>query len=84
MEGGQSGIYLRLTRASSGPRLSIAKTCRDETKMNISARSQWLSSEMPYIREYSTPSNNPRTLILGEKIFKIIKMALINVLFIRN
>ena len=32
MEGGQSGTYLRLTRASSGPRVSIAKTYRDETK----------------------------------------------------
>ena len=30
MEGGQSGMYLRLTRASSGPRVSIAKTYRDE------------------------------------------------------
>ena len=28
MEGGQSGTYLRLTRASSGPRLSVAKTYR--------------------------------------------------------
>ena len=34
MEGGQSGIYLRLTRASSGLRVSIAKTYRDETKPN--------------------------------------------------
>ena len=32
MEGGQSGTYLRLTRASSGPRVSVAKTFRDETK----------------------------------------------------
>ena len=32
MEGGQSGTYLRLTRASSGPRVSIAETYRDETK----------------------------------------------------
>ena len=36
MGGGQSGTYLRLTRASSGPRVSVAKTYRDEneTKMN--------------------------------------------------
>ena len=26
MEGGQSGTYLRLTRALSGPRVSVAKT----------------------------------------------------------
>ena len=32
MEGGQSGTYLRLTRVSSGLRVSIAKTYRDETK----------------------------------------------------
>ena len=40
MEGGQSGTYLRLTRASSGPRVSVAKTYRDEneTKINISAQ----------------------------------------------
>ena len=31
MEGGQSGTYLRLTRASSGPWVSAAKTYRDET-----------------------------------------------------
>ena len=30
MEGGQSGTYLRLTRASSGLRVSVAKTYRDE------------------------------------------------------
>ena len=29
MEGGQSGTYLRLTRASSSPRVSVAKTYRD-------------------------------------------------------
>ena len=29
MEGGQSGTYLRLTKASSGLRLSVAKTYRD-------------------------------------------------------
>ena len=34
MEGEQSGSYLRLTRASSGPQVSIAKTYRDETKQN--------------------------------------------------
>ena len=32
MEGGQSGTYLRLTRASSGLRVSVTKTYRDETK----------------------------------------------------
>ena len=50
MEGGQSDTYLRLTRASSGPRVSIAKTYRDETKMNILARSQWPSSAVEYRR----------------------------------
>ena len=48
MEGGQSGTYLRLTRALSGLQVSIAKTYRDETKMNISARSQWSSSAVEY------------------------------------
>ena len=32
MEGGQSGTYLRQTRASSGTRVSVAKTYRDEMK----------------------------------------------------
>ena len=32
MGGGQNGTYLRLTRASSSPRESVAKTYRDETK----------------------------------------------------
>ena len=32
MEGGQSGTYLRLTRASSGLRVSVAKTYRDENE----------------------------------------------------
>ena len=43
MEGGQSCTYLRLTRASSGPLVSIAMTYRDEneTKMNILARPLW-------------------------------------------
>ena len=42
MEGAQSGTYLRLTRASSGPQVSVAKTYRheNETKMNISAQTQ--------------------------------------------
>ena len=50
MEEGQCGTYLRLTRASSGPRVSVAKTYRDETKtkINISARSQWPSSAVEY------------------------------------
>ena len=32
MGGGQSGTYLRQTRASSSPRVSVTKTYRDETK----------------------------------------------------
>ena len=46
MEGGQSGTYLRLTSVSSGLRVSVAKTYRDEneTKMNISAQTQRPSS----------------------------------------
>ena len=48
MEGGQSGTYLRLTRASSGPPVSVAKTYRDELKMNISAKSQWPSSTVEH------------------------------------
>ena len=52
MEGGQSTTYLRLKRASSGPRVSVAKTYRDEneSKMNISAKSQWPSSAVEYKR----------------------------------
>ena len=34
MEGGQSGTYLRQTRASSGPRVRVAKTYRLEMKRN--------------------------------------------------
>ena len=52
MEGGQSGTYLRLTRASSGPRVSVAKIYRDETKINILVRSQWPSSALSLL--YST------------------------------
>ena len=26
-------------------------------------------NQIPYIREYSAPSNNPHTLILGQEIF---------------
>ena len=50
MEGGQSGTYLRLTRASVGPRVSVAKTYRDEneTKMNILAQTQRPSSAVEY------------------------------------
>ena len=48
MEGGQSGNYLRLMRASSSPRVSVAKTYRDKLKMNISAKSQWPSSAVEY------------------------------------
>ena len=35
MEGGQSDTYLRQTRASSGPRVSITKTYSDETKRKL-------------------------------------------------
>ena len=54
MEGGQSGTYLRQTRASSSPRVSVAKTYRDEneTKMNISAQTQRPSSAVEFL--YST------------------------------
>ena len=50
MEGGQSSTYLRLTRASSGPRVSVAKTYRDEnkTKMNISVQTQMPSSAVEH------------------------------------
>ena len=50
MEGGQSGTYLRLARALSGPRVSVAKTYRDEnqTKMNISAQTQRPASAVEY------------------------------------
>ena len=51
MEDGQCGTYLRLTRESPGLRVSVAKTYRDETKMNISARSQWPSSAVEYLLE---------------------------------
>ena len=39
---------------------------------NLSLFSE-LDSYLPYIREYSAPSNNPCTLILGEEILKINK-----------
>ena len=50
MEVGQSGTYLRLTGASFGPRVSVAKTYRgeNETKMNISAQTQRPSSAVEY------------------------------------
>ena len=48
MEGGQSDTYLRLTRVLSGLRVSVVKIYRDETKTNISARSQWPSSAVEY------------------------------------
>ena len=50
MEEGQSGNYLRLTRASSGPQVRVAKTYRDEneTKLNISAQTQRPSSAVEY------------------------------------
>ena len=42
--------HLRLTRASFGSWVSVAKTYRDEmkNKMNISARSQWPSSAVEF------------------------------------
>ena len=40
MEGGQSGTYLRQTRASSGPLVSVAKTYRDETKQKCKLSGQ--------------------------------------------
>ena len=51
-KGGQSDTYLRQTRVSSGPRVSVAKTYRDETKWKcgLSARSQWPSSAVEYRR----------------------------------
>ena len=50
MEGGQSGTYLRLTIASSGLQVSVAKTYRDENemKMNISAQTQRPPSAVEY------------------------------------
>ena len=52
MEGGQSGTYLRLTRASSGPRVSVAKTYRDEAKRKCEYFGQitvaFLSSRIQY------------------------------------
>ena len=50
MEGGQRGTYLRLTRASSGLQVRVAKTYRDENKMkmNISAQTQRPSSTVEY------------------------------------
>ena len=48
MERGQSDTYVRLTRALSGPQVSVTKTYRDQTKMNISTRSQWPSSAVEY------------------------------------
>ena len=47
---GQCSTYLRLTRVSSGPQASVTKTYRDETKMKISAKSQWPSSAVEYKR----------------------------------
>ena len=35
MEGGQSGTYLRQTKASSGPPVSVAKTYRDDMKRKL-------------------------------------------------
>ena len=44
MEEGQSGTYLRQTRASSGRQVSIAKTYRDETKQFNQITVAFLSS----------------------------------------
>ena len=45
MDGGKSSNYLRLTRASSGPRVSIAKTYRDETKRKFRPNHSGLSQQ---------------------------------------
>ena len=45
-------LHLPKMRALSGPRVSVAKTYRDETKckFRLSARSQWPSSAVEYRR----------------------------------
>ena len=48
MEGRQSGTYLRQTRASSGPRGSIAKTYRDETKRKWIFRPLWFGQNIHF------------------------------------
>ena len=55
MEEGQSSTYLRQTRALSGPRVSVAKTYRDEPKRKlIFWPDQVPCSEVEYMRLYST------------------------------
>ena len=49
MEGGQSGPYLRLTKASSGPQVTVAKTYSIEMKTNISA---FLSSRIQFLSDF--------------------------------
>ena len=54
MEGGQSGTYLRLTRASSGPRVSVVKTYRDENEYFGQIKVAFLSSRIHLHLLYST------------------------------
>ena len=51
-----------------GPMLGDGKN-RIFSQENLTVLYCWVSN-IPYIREYSAPSNNPRTLILGQEIFK--------------
>ena len=51
MEGGQSGTYLRLTRASSGPQVSVAKTYRDENEYFSQITVAFLSSRIQETEE---------------------------------
>ena len=56
MEGGQSGTYLRQTRVLSGPRVSVAKTYRDEEGHCDLAKifiSMSLSDAHPWARQHS-------------------------------
>ena len=57
MEGGQSSTYPKLTRALSGPQVSVAKTYRDEneTKMNILAQTQRPSLAVEYCSSVPLP-----------------------------
>ena len=56
MEGGQSGTYLRQTRALSSPRVSVTKTYRDETKLKLIfwPDHKWPSSAVEFSLLYST------------------------------
>ena len=47
------------------------EVCLDENGFLRSGQFKCLELyQLPYIREYSAPSNNPLTLILGEEILK--------------